>query len=167
VRPVRFAGRLWYYFRIGYSTYLTWVFGYVSTLITVYYLAIKNLPDLLALFPHFQPFAILATLIGAPLAIGVGWVHLKRTPAYSSEVDITTEANPYNYKLPPGYTKEVYAPLNLQTIVWLRRLLESKGLIDEQEKAYVQKLEDQMKALIEGGMVGNPRSKALQSTRRG
>jgi len=31
--------RSWYYFRTGYNTYLIIPVGYVSTLITVYYLA--------------------------------------------------------------------------------------------------------------------------------
>jgi hypothetical protein len=67
-----FLARLWFYFRTGYSTYLTFLLGYMSTLITVYYLAIKNIPELLDLFPRFVPFAVLSTVIGAPLSIIVG-----------------------------------------------------------------------------------------------
>ena len=58
--------RAWFYFRQGYSTYLTFLLGYVSTLVTVYYPAIKNMPPLLDLFPHFAEFAIIATVVGAP-----------------------------------------------------------------------------------------------------
>ena len=57
---LRWASRAWYYFRLGYSTYLTFLLGYVSTLITVYYLAIKNMADLLSIFPHSALFALLA-----------------------------------------------------------------------------------------------------------
>jgi len=102
---------VWYYFRIGYSTYLTFLLGYVSTLVMVYYLAIKNLPILVDIFPRFVPFAIVALLVGAPLSVLIGWVHLKRSPAYSSEADIGVEANPYTYKLSPGVWREVFAPL--------------------------------------------------------
>jgi len=68
--------------------------GYVSTLITVYYLAIKNVPSLLDVFPKFVPFAMLATVIGAPLSVAIGWIHLKRSNLYSSEATISVESNP-------------------------------------------------------------------------
>lgn len=115
-----FVYRAWYYFRLGYSTYLTFVLGYFSTLITVYYLAIKNMPPLLDIFPHFGPFAVLASLIGVPLSIAVGWVHLKRSRLYSSEADIAVEANPYAYKLALGYTKELITPASLTQLRILR-----------------------------------------------
>jgi len=54
--------RAWYYFRLGYSTYLTFLLGYVSTLITVYYLAIKNMPPLFDVYPHFASFAALGAV---------------------------------------------------------------------------------------------------------
>jgi hypothetical protein len=81
----RWIYRAWYYFRQGYSTYLTFVLGYVSTLITVYYLAIKNMPPLLDIFPHFLSFAAIGTVFGVPLAIAIGWIHMKRSRLYSSE----------------------------------------------------------------------------------
>jgi len=65
----RWIYRSWYYFRLGYSTHLTFLLGYVSTLVTVYYLAIKNIPSLLDVFPHFLGFAVLATILGVPLAV--------------------------------------------------------------------------------------------------
>jgi len=155
----RFVGRVWYYFRIGYSTYLTFLLGFVSTLITVYYLAIKNIPDLLSFFPRFVPFALLATIIGVPLSIAIGWAHIKRIPAYSSEMDIGVEANPYNYKLAPGWQKEVWFPLYLELLNQSTRLLESQKLMSDKEKARVQDLEVKIKKLIEGGIVGTPRRK--------
>jgi len=39
--------------------------GYISTLVTVYYLAIRNIPELKNLFQRFWAFAVLATIIGA------------------------------------------------------------------------------------------------------
>jgi len=107
---LRWVYRAWYYFRLGYGTYLTFLLGYVSTLVTVYYLAIRNVPDLLSIFPHFAAFAVLATIIGVPLAVVIGWAHLKRSGLFTSEQDISVEANPYLYKLPPGYTKELTIP---------------------------------------------------------
>ena len=164
-RKLRFAGRVWYYFRIGYGTYLTFLLGFVSTLITVYYLAIKSIPPLLDLFPRFVPFAVLATVIGVPLSVGIGWVHLKRSPAYSSEQDISVEANPYNYKLPPGFTKEVFSPIILEQLELMKRLAETHNLLDTDTRTRIEHLEHQIKILIEGGMVGTPRSRSVQGAK--
>jgi hypothetical protein len=154
-----FVGRLWFYFRIGYATYLTFLLGYISTLITVYYLAIKNIPSLLDLFPRFVPFAVMATIIGVPLSVGIGWFHLKRSPAYSSEMDISVEANPYYYKLAPGYNREVYAPLYFELLVQIKRLLESQKLLGSEDKVRIEELERKLQVLMKGGFVGTPRIK--------
>jgi hypothetical protein len=153
------AYRAWYYFRMGYSTYLTFLLGYVSTLITVYYLAVKNMPPLLDLFPHFAEFAIIATVVGVPLAVLIGWVHLKRSRAFSSEADIGVEANPYYYKWPPGYWMEVIGPVYLEMLAELKRLLEANKLLAADEKSRIEDLERKLKTLNEGGYVGTPRTK--------
>lgn len=157
IKRSNYFTRFWFYFRIGYGTYLTFLLGYVSTLITVYYLAIKNLPDLLNLFPHFQTFAILATVIGAPLSVAIGWLHLKKTHAYSSEADITMESNPYSYKLVPGKEKEAFAPSYLELLKLVSKLLASQGLLSKEEEQHIKVLEDRLQKLIEGNFVGTPR----------
>ncbi len=154
-----FAARLWFYFRIGYSTYLTFLLGYVSTLITVYYLAIKNIPQLLDIFPHFVPFSILATVIGGPLSATIGWIHLKRSAAFRSEMDINVEANPYYYKFPPGHQREVVAPLYLELLVQLKSILNAQKLLDDEGKTRIENLERKLQTLIDGGYVGTPRTK--------
>lgn len=153
----RLAFRAWYYFRLGYSTYLTFLLGYVSTLVTVYYLAIKNMPSLLDVFPHFVPFAVLATVVGVPVAVGLGWVHMKRSGLYSSEADISVEANPYYYKLAPGTSKEVNTPATILTLKMLRKIAETNGLLSDSEKAAIDDLEKKLQTLMEGGYVGLPR----------
>jgi hypothetical protein len=144
---------------MGYSTYLTFLLGYISTLITVYYLAIKSVPSLLNIFPRFVPFAEVATVIGVPLSVGIGWMHLKRTPAYSSEQDIAVESNPYNYKITPGTMQEAFTPASLETMKMLRRLLESQGLLSQEDESRVTEIERRLKVLIDGGSVGTPRRK--------
>ena len=118
----RLIYRAWYYFRLGYATYLTFLLGYASTLVTVYYLAVRNMPSLLDVFPNFAPFAVLATVGGVPLAVALGWVHMKRSRLFSSEADISVEANPYIYKLPPGMSKEVSTPATILTLKMLRKI---------------------------------------------
>jgi hypothetical protein len=155
----RIIARSWYYFRIGYGTYLTFLLGVVNTLVVVWYLAIREVPSLESLFGHFVPFAAVTTLIGVPLSVLLGWVHLKRSPAYRSEVDIGVEANPYNYRLIPGYWKEAFAPFYLELLVLLRRLMEAEKLLNDEDKARIESIERKLKILMEGGIVGTPRTK--------
>ena len=112
----RLLFRAWYYFRIGYGTYLTFLLGFVSTIVTVYYLAVNNISFLKSIFPNFWLFSMLAIAIGVPLAVFSGYFHFKRSQAYSSEVDITVEANPYFYKITPGKEKDMTIPITLAGI---------------------------------------------------
>jgi hypothetical protein len=153
----RLLTRFWYYFRTGYSTYLTFLLGYFSTFVTVYYLAIRNMPALLDVFPHFLTFMIVGTVIGLPSGVIIGWLHLKRTPAWTAEVDINTEANPYNYKLTPGLWKEVFAPTYLELLRQNRKILASNNMLTDEEKQRVSELERKLEILVSGGFVGQPR----------
>ena len=112
----RFLFRSWYYFRIGYSTYLTFLLGFATTLVTVYYLAINSIPALKSVFPTFLLFSIIAIGIGVPLSVLAGFVHFQRSRAYSSEVDIGVEANPYYYKVTPGKEREINVPATVASI---------------------------------------------------
>lgn len=154
-----FIARLWYYFRIGYGTYLTFLLGALNTLIVVWYLAIQGAPAIENLFGHFVPFAVVVTLVGVPLSVAMGWLHIKRTPAYSSEMDIGVEANPYYYKLPPGYNREAFAPLYLELLIQTSRLLDAQKLLTNGDKSRIQALEQKMRLLIDGGLVGTPRTR--------
>jgi len=149
--------RSWYYFRLGYGTYLTFVLGYVSTFVTVYYLAIRNMPDLLNIFPRFLEFALLGTIVGGPLSVFLGWLHLKRTSAYTAEADLTTEANPYTYKLPPGIWKEALVPAFLELLKQNRKILASSNLLSEEDEQTISELQRKLSLLIAGGHVGVPR----------
>ncbi|MER3407310.1 MAG: hypothetical protein C4292_00320, partial [Nitrososphaera sp.] len=64
--------RAWYYFRTGYSTYLAFMIATVNTMVTVYYLAIKNIPDLQIIFPSFTVWVLFVVFAIAPLAVLVG-----------------------------------------------------------------------------------------------
>jgi len=142
---------------MGYSTYLVFLLGFISTLITVYYLAIKNVPQLLVIFPRFVPFAVLCTLIGVPVSVGIGWVHLKRSNLYSSEADIGVEANPWNYKVPPGWWREALFPALYVQLRLLHQLASKTSLISEDDLKELDSLEEKLKIVIDGGFIGTPR----------
>ncbi len=157
ILSVKLVNRAWYYFRLGYSTYLTFLLGYLSTLVTVYYLAIKSIPSLLDVFPRFVPFAVIATAVGAPLAVIIGWVHLKRSALYSSEAEVAIESNPFNYKLQPGWVRDASGPATLLQLRLLHKLSETAGILTDQERAEIAELEKKWKTLVNGGYVGSPK----------
>lgn len=51
-----------------------------------------------------------------PIAIISGYVHFKRSQAFSAEGDIGVEANAYYFKIIPGKEKELQVPLTVANI---------------------------------------------------
>ena len=47
------------------------------------------------MFPSFAHYVLILIGIGVPILITVGYLHYKRSPAYSSEAGIMLSANPY------------------------------------------------------------------------
>lgn len=148
--------RAWYYFRTGYATYLAFIMTGINTLVTVYYLAIASISDLQSVFPSFTVWALTMTAIVAPIGVFIGWLHLKRSPAYRSEVDVSVEANPYYYKLPPGYWKEALAPTMLE-LLRLNLKIISKEPLSASELDSLKNLQKKLETLISGGYIGEPR----------
>lgn len=147
--------RSWYYFRTGYATYLAFLIASVNTVVTVYYLAIKNIPSLETVFTSFGIWILFVVFVGVPLSVFLGWLHLKRSPAYRSELDVSIEANPYYYKLPPGYWREAFAPAMLE-IIRLNLKAINKEPLTQDEVNVLQSLQKKLQTLIEGGFVGEP-----------
>lgn len=154
----RLPFRSWYYFRTGYFTYLSFILAAINMMVVVYYLAIKNVPALETVFPSFVIWALVITSCGIPLSIYLGWLHVKRSGAYRSEMDIQVEANPYYYKLPPGFWREVFAPTYLELLRLNVKLLNKEPLTEE-EQNQIKELQKKLEGLIDGGYVGNPRTK--------
>jgi hypothetical protein len=148
--------RAWYYFRMGYGTYMTFIVATINVMVTVYYLAIKNIPDLQLIFPNFTVWFITLIFTGGPLAVFLGWLHLKKSPAFRSETEVGVEANPYYYKLPPGFWKDALVPVMLQTMKLNIKLL-NKETLSEQEIQSLKELQNKMEHLIDGGYIGSPK----------
>ena len=141
---------------------MAFVIATINMMVVVYYLAINNVPELKGIFPSFILFSVLVIGGGIPFAIFVGWLHMKRSPAYSSELDISVEANPYYYKLPPGFWKEVFAPTYLELLRLNLKLLNKEPLTEEEQK-HIKELQKRLENLIDGGYEGDPRTRELDS----
>lgn len=87
--------RAWYYFRQGWGIYFAFIFAAINTFTTTYYLAIEKAPGLKELFPSFLSYILITSVIGIPVLIVIGYLHVKRSAAYKAEADIGFEANPH------------------------------------------------------------------------
>ena len=87
--------------------------------------------------------AAAAIITSCARVTGVGWT---TKSAFSSEVDISIEANPY-CKLSPGCASKVQYPAYLSMLRTLKRIGEKGGLLTLEEKAEVEELEKKWKFL--------------------
>ncbi len=145
---------------MGFATYLSFIIAAVNVMVTVYYLAIENISGLNAVFPNFASWAVTVIVIGVPLAVFIGWLHLKRSPAYRSELDVSVESNPYYYKLPPGYWRDALVPVMLETMKLNIKLL-NKETLTETETASLKDLQKKLEWLIEGGRIDAPKKMSV------
>ncbi len=127
----------------------------INVLTVTYFLAIENYPVLQAIFPTFGHYIAIVVGTGVPLLVLVGYFHYKRSQAYAAEADINIEANPYWYKIPPGWNKEVVFPLYLNMINLMLKMSKNEKLApDEIEK--MSDIQKSLSNLIDGGYVGKP-----------
>ena len=147
----RLLFRAWYYFRMGYNTYLTFILGFVTTIVTVYYLAINNIEFLKLMFPSLWLFSILALAVGVPLGIFMGLFHFKRSQAYSAEMDIGVEANPYYYKVTPGKERELQIPLTVANIDITLAMAKKFGVLTPELESELLQLREKYVRLAEHG----------------
>jgi hypothetical protein len=129
----RILFRSWFYLRVGYGTYIAFLIGFVSNIIVIYKLAIADTP-LVSVFPHLTEFAAIAVVIASPISVVIGLFHMRRTAAFAADASVSTEANPYVYKIVPGKEREVTVPLSILTARVLLKLAEDKLTADEKSE---------------------------------
>lgn len=156
MRINKLAFRGWYYFRQGWGTYFAFIFAAVNTLVVTYYLAIKNIPSLESIFPTFFVYAGIIIIMGIPLLVIIGYIHFKKSAAFSSEQDVNAESNPFLFKLPPGYNVEVIFPVYLALTNYMIKWSKNEKLTNE-EINEITELQKKINTLLKGGFVGNPK----------
>lgn len=150
------AYRSWYYFRIGYGTYLTFPLGYIGFLALIYSFAI---PDQLkvGIFSSVAYFEVAIAIFMTPAGIILGYLHVKHTKAWMTEIEVGVEANPYNYKVTPGKEREAYAPITLVTLQLVRKIAEKDNVLTSEEKQQLEVLESKMNTLLQGKYIVKPK----------
>lgn len=146
--------RFWFYFRQGWGIYFAFIFAAINTMVTTYYLAIKNIPILLDIFPSFIHYSLTIGSIGIPLLIFVGWLHFRRSQAFSSEMDILFASNPYMFRAQPGWQMEVIFPLYLAMSKILVKISNGDKLSDD-EIRNLNSIQEKVEVLLKGGHVGS------------
>src|SRR5713101_1009161 len=129
----RMLFRSWFYLRIGYGTYIAFLIGFLSNIIVIYKLAIAN-TSLVSLFPHLTEFTAITILVASPISVIIGLFHMRRTAAYAADASVSTEANPYVYKITPGKEREVFVPLSVMTARVLLKLAGDKLTAEEKQE---------------------------------
>ena len=103
------------------------------------------------------PIAMMAAaIIGIPLMATIGYLHYKKAPAYSSEVDVGIERNPYVFKLQPGWNQKVVFPMYRVLTIMLVKLSNNEKLTDD-EMAEIKKILDDIEHLSKGGWINKPK----------
>ena len=156
----RLIFRSWYYFRIGYGTYVAFPLGFASTMIVIYELAFKDIAVIHDYFPRLYIFGIVALLVIGPISIYAGLYHIKRTGAYSAEASVLTESNPYVYRAIPGKEREVFLPLMMLTLKGLVKMMEQQHSMTLEEQREFQTVLEKANTLLKGASVGLPKDKS-------
>lgn len=122
MNPKKLFLRSWFYFRFGYSTYVSFPTSLIAYASSIYYLAIQNLPFLHNFFPHFYVFILFALVVLPPASAFFAWMHFKRvlSPFYKAELDIGVEANPYSMT--------ITTPVNLALFKTVSDLAKQHGI---------------------------------------
>lgn len=118
--------RGWYYFRQGWSMYFAFIFAAINTLTVTYYLAIERVPILVGIFPTFIHYVVIVGSLAIPILILVGYLHFKRTAAFTAEANVVIEANPFQRRV--LVNSELLLKLNLKLIKFLSTSLDETKL---------------------------------------
>lgn len=152
----RLLFRSWFYFRVGYATYLALIIGIASNLLLFYRLGVQYVKFLSDIFPTLTLFTLAAIAITVPLSVGTGLYHMKRTGAYAADASVQIEANPYIYKVIPGKEQEVFLPLWVMTVRSLAKMLERENTMTSEEKKELREVLSKADELLKGHLVGRP-----------
>ena len=138
--------RAWFYFRMGWSTYFVFFLGATNTLTVTYFLAIDNYPALKTIFPTFELYIIITILILVPALVLVGYGHYKKTKAFTSELDVLIESNPFLRR--NTVNSEILLRFNVNLTSMLLKISQ-KETIDKKELEEIKKMQKDMIDLFE------------------
>tara|TARA_Y100000590_G_scaffold75538_1_gene83424 strand:+ start:7633 stop:8127 length:495 start_codon:yes stop_codon:yes gene_type:complete len=150
--------RIWFYFRTGWSTYFAFILAAINTLTVTYFLAIDNYPSLKNIFPSFEIYILIVSIIGIPILTAIGYSHFKRTPGLRSESDVLQRENPYWARM--LINSQFSLTLNLKILNLITKLSKNEKISDN-EINELSELQKQFQEHIDTRTLSNKKDKDL------
>ncbi len=150
--------RIWFYFRTGWSTYFAFILAAINTLTVTYFLAIDNYPSLKNIFPSFEIYILIVSIIGIPLLTAIGYSHFKRTPGLRSESDVLQRENPYWTRM--LVNSQFSLTLNLKILNLITKLSKNEKISDNEINELLE-LQKQFQEHIDTRSLSNKKDKDL------
>jgi len=145
--------RLWFYLRTGLSNYIGLPISAFNIIFLVYLTLISINPSISKYMPIF---VLTITVIILFLGILLGLVHFKKTLAFSAEIDILIESNPWYYKVTPGINKEIMLPYLIHALKGLKRLSDVSSKLTKDESELINFLLNEGNDLLKGKVIKDP-----------
>jgi hypothetical protein len=137
------------YLWVGYGSYVALPFSLVTTLVAIYYLAIDNNPAFKSLFAHFWIFLLVVLVFGVPVTCAIGWLHMKHDLARQSAKSVSGEVSTDSSRQVPGYWQEAVAPLYIELLRGVEKILDRDSMLDDEDKRRIRELEAKLQALMD------------------
>ena len=150
--------RIWFYFRTGWSTYFAFILAAINTLTVTYFLAIDNYPSLKNIFPSFEIYILIVSIIGIPILTAIGYSHFKRTPGLRSESDVLQRENPYWARM--LVNSQFSLTLNLKILNLITKLSKNEKISDNEINELFE-LQKQFQEHIDTRTLSNKKDKDL------
>lgn len=100
VKRSNWIQRRWFDFRNGHSVYLSFALTFINFAVITFSLAVERIPVLKEWFPSMWSWALFFFCIYIPLAVIIGFLHLKKQ--VPKEQEQLMNSNPFAFKTSPG-----------------------------------------------------------------
>lgn len=92
-KDTQLVWRLWFYFRRGHGSYLSFFVSLVTFVVVAYQLSISNVPVLKSIFPNMWIFAVAFAALYGVITVLIGWQDMKKG-SYQTETKMTFDMHP-------------------------------------------------------------------------
>lgn len=140
--------RAWFYFRIGYGTYLAFVVNIIQFLLigTLY---VQRIPEFAGI--HLTVLAAIFVLPFSIASIIIGVLHTRRQ--MRTDIVLSTLQSPYLFRVTPGKEEKLSIPLTILGLKIQRAWAEKIGMMTPELEADFNRFEEMLKVLASGGEV--------------
>jgi hypothetical protein len=121
----------------------------ITTLVAIYYLAIDNIPAFKSVFSHFWIFLLVVLVFGIPITCVIGWLHTRHGSKLQPTKSLSGEVSTDDSRRVPGYWQEAVAPLYVELLRGVEKILDRDNMLDDEDKRRIRELEAKLQALMD------------------